>query len=51
MVSFLRAFNLPFGGPAGGNGGNGAHIIFQGLSLPSFFTGFLDYGYWIFWIK
>ncbi|VDN50225.1 unnamed protein product [Dracunculus medinensis] len=29
MVSFLRAFNLPFGGPAGGNGGNGAHIIFQ----------------------
>lgn len=29
MVSFLRAYGEPYGGPDGGNGGNGAHIIFQ----------------------
>uniref|UniRef100_A0AC35FI99 Mitochondrial ribosome-associated GTPase 2 n=1 Tax=Panagrolaimus sp. PS1159 TaxID=55785 RepID=A0AC35FI99_9BILA len=29
MVSFLRQYAAPFGGPDGGNGGNGAHVIFQ----------------------
>lgn len=29
MVSFYRAYGTPFGGPDGGNGGNGSHIIFQ----------------------
>ncbi|TKR93378.1 hypothetical protein L596_007847 [Steinernema carpocapsae] len=29
MVSFLRGYRVPFGGPDGGDGGNGAHIILQ----------------------
>uniref|UniRef100_A0A914Y818 Obg domain-containing protein n=1 Tax=Panagrolaimus superbus TaxID=310955 RepID=A0A914Y818_9BILA len=29
MVSFLRQYKAPFGGPDGGNGGHGAHVIFQ----------------------
>ncbi|KAK0425336.1 hypothetical protein QR680_009148 [Steinernema hermaphroditum] len=28
MVSFLRRYRVPFGGPDGGDGGNGAHIVF-----------------------
>ncbi|VDK43448.1 unnamed protein product, partial [Anisakis simplex] len=29
MVSFLRAFRVPFGGPDGGDGGNGGHVILK----------------------
>jgi GTP-binding protein len=30
MISFLREYNMPFGGPDGGNGGSGGHVIFKG---------------------
>ena len=33
MVSFRRAYAAAFGGPDGGNGGHGAHIIFEGKVL------------------
>ncbi|CAJ0564449.1 unnamed protein product, partial [Mesorhabditis spiculigera] len=29
MISFMRAFRMPFGGPDGGDGGNGGHVVFQ----------------------
>lgn len=30
LISFLREFNVEFGGPDGGNGGHGGHVIFKG---------------------
>jgi hypothetical protein len=29
MISFLRQYRNPFGGPDGGDGGPGGHVIFQ----------------------
>ncbi|GFY47088.1 mitochondrial ribosome-associated GTPase 2 [Trichonephila inaurata madagascariensis] len=29
LISFLRLYKNPFGGPSGGDGGNGGHVIFQ----------------------
>jgi hypothetical protein len=36
-ISFLREFNVEFGGPDGGNGGNGGHVIFRGTFFVVFF--------------
>lgn len=32
LISFLRLYRNPFGGPSGGDGGNGGHVIFQACS-------------------
>uniref|UniRef100_A0AC35U2C5 OBG-type G domain-containing protein n=1 Tax=Rhabditophanes sp. KR3021 TaxID=114890 RepID=A0AC35U2C5_9BILA len=29
MVSFFKGYRVPFGGPDGGDGGNGAHVVFE----------------------
>ncbi|GFT47291.1 mitochondrial ribosome-associated GTPase 2 [Nephila pilipes] len=29
QISFLKLYRNPFGGPSGGDGGNGGHVIFQ----------------------
>lgn len=36
MVSFRREAGVTFGGPDGGDGGNGGHIIFEGCLISHF---------------
>lgn len=31
MVSFMRLYANEWAGPDGGDGGNGAHVIFKGI--------------------